>query len=114
MDSVTDFVRLYNINKNNSRISVDDKIEDCCKLQKLMNIIQHIDIEYRKNIQIKLLMNSVALNIKGKNSEEFLNLIKIKLLSFYNPHVDIIEGFIEHGMETLFKDEDKKKKPVDH
>ncbi len=110
LDGVTDFVRLYNINKNNSRISVDDKIEDRRKLQKLMNIIQHIDIEYRKNIQIKLLMNSVALNIKGKNSEEFLNLIKIKLLSFYNPHVDIIEGFIEHGMETLFKDENKKEK----
>ncbi|MES4922979.1 hypothetical protein ABVB61_02530, partial [Proteus mirabilis] len=77
---------------------------------KLMNIIQHIDIEYRKNIQIKLVINTVALNIKDKNSKEFLNLIKIKLLSFYNPHVDIIEGFIEHGMETLFKDENKKEK----
>ncbi|HIE4546949.1 TPA: hypothetical protein ACXNIW_001136 [Proteus mirabilis] len=108
LDGVTDFVRLYNI--NNYRISVDDKIEDRCKLQKFMNIIQHIDIEYRKNIQIKLLMNTVDLNIKDKNSKEFLNLIKIKLLSFYNPHVDIIEGFIEHGMETLFKDENKKEK----
>ncbi|HHJ1153195.1 TPA: hypothetical protein ACQFLC_003747, partial [Proteus mirabilis] len=58
LDGVTDFVRLYNI--NNSRISVDDKIEDRCKLQKLMNIIQHIDIEYRKNIQIKLVKNTVA------------------------------------------------------
>lgn len=108
MDGVTDFVRLYNI--NNSRISVDDKIEDRCKLQKLMNIIQHIDIEYRKNIQIKLVKNSVALNIKDKNSKDFLNLIKIELLSLYNPHVGIIEGFIKHGMETLFKDEDKKEK----
>ncbi|MDM3572864.1 hypothetical protein O9356_18540, partial [Proteus mirabilis] len=75
LDGVTDFVRLYNI--NNSIISVDDKIEDRCKLQKLMNIIQNIDIEYRKNIQIKLVKNSVALNIKDKNSKEFLNLIKI-------------------------------------
>ncbi|MDK7887504.1 hypothetical protein QP610_10115, partial [Lactobacillus gasseri] len=65
LDGVTDFVRLYNI--NNSRINVDDKIEDRCKLQKLMNIIQHIDIEYRKNIQIKLVKNTVALNIKDKN-----------------------------------------------
>lgn len=69
MDGVTDFVRLYNI--NNSRISVDDKIEDRCKLQKLMNIIQHIDIEYRKNIQIKLVKNTVALNIKIKIQKSF-------------------------------------------
>ncbi|HCT9034673.1 TPA: hypothetical protein OUB26_001746, partial [Proteus mirabilis] len=65
---------------------------------------------YRKNIQIKLVKNTVALNIKDKNSKEFLNLIKIELLSLYNPHVGIIEGFIKHGMETLFKDEDKKEK----